>query len=49
MVYLSIRYRFDVKQAKSKAQTEVLDEFLLADDMAGVLKQKRRCNKNVKR
>ena len=36
-----IRYRFDGKlfnrrrfQAKSKVQTEVLDEFLFADDMA---------------
>ena len=38
---LPIRYRFDGKlfnlrrlQAKSKVQTEVLDEFLFADDMA---------------
>ena len=38
---IPIRYRFDGKlfnlrrlQAKSKVQTEVLDEFLLADDMA---------------
>ena len=38
---IPIRYRFDGKffqlrrlQAKSKAQTEVLDEFLFADDMA---------------
>ena len=38
---ISIRYRFDGKlfnlrrlQAKSKVQTEVLDEFLFADDMA---------------
>ena len=38
---IPIRYRFDLKlfnlrrlQAKSKVQTEVLDEFLFADDMA---------------
>ena len=38
---IPIRYRFDWKlfnlrrlQAKSKVQTEVLDEFLFADDMA---------------
>ena len=38
---IPIRYRFDGKlfnlrrlQAKSKVQTEVLDEFLIADDMA---------------
>ena len=38
---IPIRYRFDEKlfnlrglQAKSKVQTEVLDEFLFADDMA---------------
>ena len=38
---IPIRYRFDVKhfnlrrlQAKSKVQTEVLEEFLFADDMA---------------
>ena len=31
---LPIRYRFDGLQAKSKVQTEVLDEFLFADDMA---------------
>ena len=38
---LPMRYRFDGKlfnlrrlQAKSKVQTEVLDEFLFADDMA---------------
>ena len=38
---IPIRYRFDGKlfslrrlQAKSKEQTEVLDEFLFADDMA---------------
>ena len=38
---ISIRYRFDGKlfnlrrlQAKSKVQTDVLDEFLFADDMA---------------
>ena len=38
---MPIRYRFDGKlfnlkrlQAKSKVQTEVLDEFLFADDMA---------------
>ena len=38
---ISIRYRFDGKlfnlrrlQAEAKVQTEVLDEFLFADDMA---------------
>ena len=38
---IPIRYRFDGKlfnrkrlQAESKVQTEVLDEFLFADDMA---------------
>ena len=47
-----IRYRFDGKlfnirrlQAKSKVQTEVLDEFLFADDMERVLQQKRKCKK----
>ena len=41
---IPIRYRFNGKlfkqrslQAKSKVQTEVLDEFLFADDMAKVL------------
>ena len=40
-IHVPIRYRFDGKlfslrrsQAKSKVQTEVLDEFLFADDMA---------------
>ena len=32
-------------QAKSKVQTEVLDEFLFADDMAKVLNQRRKCKK----
>ena len=46
---IPIRYRFDGKlfnlrrlPAKSKVQTEVLDEFLFADDMAKVLQQKRK-------
>ena len=49
---IPIRYHFDGKlfnlrrlQAKSKVQTEVLDEFLFADDMAKVLQQKRKCKK----
>ena len=47
---IPIRYRFDGKrfnlkrlQAKSKVQTEVLDEFLFADDMAKSAAQKRKC------
>ena len=49
---IPIRYRFDRKlinlrrlQAKPKVQTEVLDEFLFADDMAKGLQQKRKCKK----
>ena len=49
---IPIRYRFDGKlfnlrrlQAKSKVQTEVLGEFLFADDMAKVLQQKIKCKK----
>ena len=49
---IPIRHRFDGKlfnlrrlRAKSKVQTEVLDEFLFADDMAKVLQQKRKCKK----
>ena len=49
---IPIRYSFDGKlfnlrrlQAKSKVQTEVLDEFLFADDMAKGAPQKRRCKK----
>ena len=49
---IPIRYRFDGNlfnlrrlQAKSKVQTEVLDEFPLADDMGKVLQRKRRCKK----
>ena len=51
---IPIRCRYDGKlyklrrlQAKSKVQTEVLDEFLFADDMAKVLQQKRKCKKGV--
>ena len=47
---IPIRYRFDGKLFNlsckpSKVKTEVLDEFLFADDMAKVLQQKRRCKK----
>ena len=49
---IPIRYRFHGKlfslrslQAKSKVQTEVLDEFLFADDMAKDAPQKRKCKK----
>ena len=45
-------YRFDGKlfnlrmlQAKSKVQTEVLDEFLFADDMAEGALKKRKCKR----
>ena len=45
---IPIRYRFDGNifnlrrlQAKSKVQTEVLDEFLFANDIAKVLQQKK--------
>ena len=51
---IPIRYRFDGKlfnlkrlQAKSKVQTEVLDEFFFADDITRMLQQKRRCKKGV--
>ena len=49
-----IRYRFDGKlfnlrrlQAKSKFQTEVLDEFLFADDMAKGVPRKEKMQKGV--
>ena len=49
---IPIRYRFDEKlfnvrrlQAKSKVQTEVLGEFLFADDMAKGAWTERRCEK----
>ena len=49
---IPIRYRFDGKlfnlrrlQAKSKVHSEVLDEFLFADDIQMVLQQKRKCKK----
>ena len=48
--HIPIRYRFDGKlfnlrmlQAKFNVQAEVLDEFLLSDDMANGLQQQRRC------
>ena len=51
---ISIRYRFDGKllnlrrlQAKSKVQTEVLDEFLFADDMAKGVPTKEKMQKGV--
>ena len=49
---IPIRFRFDGKlfilrrlQAKSKVQTEVLDEFLFADDMAKGAPTERKCKK----
>ena len=49
---IPIRYRFDGKlfnlrrlQAKSKVQTEVLDEFLFADDMAKAAPTEEKCKK----
>ena len=48
---IPIRYRFDGKlfklrlQAKSKVQTEVLDEFLFADDMAKGAPTEEKCKK----
>ena len=50
MVYLSgiaLKGNFNLRrlQAKSKVQTEVLDEFLFAGDMAKVHQQKRTCKK----
>ena len=51
---IPIRYRFDEKlfnlkrlQAKSKVQTEVLDEFLFADDMANGATTKEKMQKGV--
>ena len=55
---MPIRYRFDGKlfnlrrlQAKSKVQTEVLDEFLFADDMAKGAptekKMQKRCGSSI--
>ena len=49
---IPVRYRFDGKlfnlrrlQAKSKVQTEVLDEFLFADDMAKAAPTEEKCQK----
>ena len=51
---MPIRYRFDMKlfnlrrlQANSKVQTEVLDEFLFADDMAKDAPTEERTQKKV--
>ena len=51
---IPIRYRFDGKlfnlrrlQAKSKVQTEVLDEFLFADDMAKAAPTEEKMQKSV--
>ena len=51
---IPIRYRFDRKlfnrrrlQAKSKVQTEVLDEFLFADDMAKGAPNAKRCGSSI--
>ena len=51
---IPIRYRFDWKfnlrrlQAKSKVQTEVLDEFLFANDMTkGAPTEEKKCKKDV--
>ena len=55
---IPIRYRFDGKllnirrlQAKSKVQTEMLDEFLFADDMAKGApteeKMQKRCGSSI--
>ena len=51
---IPIRYRFDGKlfslrrlQAKSKVQTEVLDEFLFADDMAKGAPTEKKMQKDV--
>ena len=51
---IPIRYRFDGKffnlrrlQTKSKVQTEMLDEFLLADDMAKGASTEEKMHKHV--
>ena len=53
---IPIRYRFDGKlfnqrrlQAKSKVQTEVLDEFFIADDMAKGAPTEEKMQKDVDR
>ena len=53
---IPIRYRFDGKlfnlrwlQAKSKVQTEVLDEFLFADDMTKGAPKEEKMQKGVDR